>query len=796
MCSLPLLPLRDIVVFPSMIIPLFVGRKKSILALEEAASGDSRIVLATQKDAHEDNPSSEEMYNVGTVVDILQVIRSPEGTVKLLVEGVSRIRIDNFLPNDEFFEVEGTLLPAREPDKNNTEVEILVKSIVERFKKYVQRNSRISPETVLSISNTEEPGRISDIIVSHLNSKVTEKQEILESFDVLERLTKLSCMLDSELEVLEIEKNIRSRVKKQMEKSQKEYYLNEQMKAIQKELGSKDEHRAEIERLREKIKETAMTTEAEEKALKELKRLEMMPPMSAEGVVIQNYIDCLVSIPWNEKTEDNKDIKKAEEILDEDHFGLEKVKERIAEFLAVLQLVKQMKGPILCLVGPPGVGKTSLAKSISRAMGRKFVRFSLGGVRDEAEIRGHRRTYIGAMPGRVVQSMKKVKVKNPVFLLDELDKMSTDFRGDPSSALLEVLDPEQNKSFSDHYLEVDYDLSEVLFIATANALHKIPGPLRDRMEIIKLSGYTEEEKSVICEKFLIEKELEANGLKGDDIKMSTSVIKTIIREYTREAGVRDLQRQIGKICRKVAKKIVEEGAENVNSINITKHSLNTYLGMPSFRQKKAEQESEVGKATGLAWTEFGGDILPIETTVMPGRGKLTLTGQLGEVMQESAQAAFSYIRSIADTLGVEHELFQIADIHIHVPEGAIPKDGPSAGTSISLSLASAISRRPAKSNIAMTGEITLRGIVLPIGGLKEKVLAAHRSGIDTVIFPKENEKDMPDIPKSIRNKLTLHLVENLTELFDIALEEKPVDEKWKKFVKDYKAKQDKKKSDS
>jgi len=783
--SIPLLPLRDMVVFPSMIVPLFVGRKKSIVALEEASNSDNKVLLVTQKDARVDDPGVDDIYQVGTMVDMLQMIRSPDGTVKLLVEGVSRMKIKRFLDNEEYFEVEAeeTLPPD---DIVESEAHVMMKTILERFEKYVKSNSRISPETVLSISNTEDPSRLSDVIVAHLGSKVDEKQDILETVDIIERLTKLSSLLDAEIEVLEIEKSIRGRVKKQMEKSQKEYYLNEQMKAIQKELGNKDDYKGELENLSKKIKECEMPEDAEEKAFKEIKRLEMMPPMSAEGTVIQNYIDWLVSIPWSKRSEENSNIQDAENVLNEDHFGLEKVKERIIEFLAVRQLVKKPHGPILCLVGPPGVGKTSLAKSIGRAMGREFVRLSLGGVRDEAEIRGHRRTYIGAMPGRIIQSMKKVKVKNPVFLLDEVDKMSTDFRGDPSSALLEVLDPEQNVNFSDHYLEVEYDLSEVMFIATANAIHLIPPPLRDRMEVINLSGYTEEEKKEILERFLISKELEANGVKPEQIKFSGQTTKAIIRRYTKEAGVRDLQRQVGKIFRKVAKKIVEGGIENAGVTSITRNNLSTYLGPARYRDKKIETKSEIGKVTGLAWTEVGGEILPIEVTITHGKGKLTITGNLGKVMQESAQAAYTYIRSIVDKLNVDYEIFQMADFHIHVPEGGIPKDGPSAGIAIATSLASALSRRPAKSNVAMTGEITLRGTALPIGGLKEKVLAAHRSGIDTVIFPKENEKDIPDIPKSVRNKMNVHVVEKLCEVLEIALEEKPVDNMWIDFVRKHK----------
>jgi len=782
---IPLLPLRDMVVFPSMIVPLFVGRKKSIVALEEASNADSKVLLVTQKDARVDDPNIDDIYQVGTMVDMLQMIRSPDGTVKLLVEGVSRMKIKRFLDNEEYFEVEAEEILSQD-DTVESEAQVMMKTIFERFDKYVKSNARISPETVLSISNTEDPSKLSDVIVAHLGAKVDEKQDILETVDIVERLTKLSSLLDAEIEVLEIEKSIRGRVKKQMEKSQKEYYLNEQMKAIQKELGNKDDYKGELESLSKKIKECEMPEDAEEKAFKEIKRLEMMPPMSAEGTVIQNYIDWLVSIPWSKRSEENSNIQDAENVLNEDHFGLEKVKERIVEFLAVRQLVKKPHGPILCLVGPPGVGKTSLAKSIGRAMGREFVRLSLGGVRDEAEIRGHRRTYIGAMPGRIIQSMKKVKVKNPVFLLDEVDKMSTDFRGDPSSALLEVLDPEQNKNFSDHYLEVEYDLSEVMFIATANAIHLIPHPLRDRMEVINLSGYTEEEKKEILERFLISKELEANGIKPEQVKFSGQTTKAIIRCYTKEAGVRDLQRQIGKIFRKVAKKIVEKGIENASVTSVTRNNLTTYLGPPLYREKKVEKKSEIGKVTGLAWTEVGGEILPVEVTITHGKGKLTITGNLGKVMQESAQAAYTYIRSIADKLNIDYEIFQMVDFHIHVPEGAIPKDGPSAGIAIATSLASALSRRPARSNVAMTGEITLRGMALPIGGLKEKVLAAHRSGIDTVIFPKENEKDIPDIPKSVRSRMKVLVVERLCEVLEIALEEKPVDNMWVDFVHKHK----------
>jgi ATP-dependent Lon protease len=772
---IPLLPLRDVVVFPHMIIPLFVGREKSIRALEIAEDYDNHILLVTQKSAKADSPKPSEIYDVGVVAEILQMLKLPDGTIKVLVEGQYRAEIIRFAPREDYFEVE--IREATQRVSVTREVEALMRSVCAKFEEYIKLNVKIPPEAILSTNNIEEPDRLADVIIAHLPIKVAEKQKMLETIHPVERLQALSTLLDSEIEILQIEKRIRGRVRHQMEKSQKEYYLNEQMRAIQKELGAKDDYRDEQRKLRQRIKEAKMPKEAEEKALKELRRLEQMPPMSAEGTVVLNYIDWLVSLPWSKSTREKLVLSAAERILNEDHYGLDKVKERIIEYLAVRRLVKKIKGPILCFVGPPGVGKTSLSKSIARCMGRKFVRLSLGGVRDEAEIRGHRRTYIGAMPGRIIQSMKKVKSKNPVFLLDEIDKMSTDFRGDPSAALLEVLDPEQNSAFSDHYLEVDFDLSGVFFITTANVLHRIPQPLQDRMEVIQLPGYTEEEKTKIAEIFLIPKQLKANGLKPKNLNFSGQVISHIIRKYTREAGVRNLERELANICRKVARRIVKEGKNT--RVNVTVKNLHKFLGAPKFKHRGTEERDEVGLATGLAWTEVGGDILVTEATVMDGKGSLTLTGHLGDVMKESAQAALSYIRSKARELGLPRNFYQKTDIHIHVPEGAIPKDGPSAGITMATALASALTKRPVKRNVAMTGEITLRGRVLPIGGLKEKILAAHRAEIETVIIPRQNEKDLREISAKVKNALKIILVDHMDQVLKEALwselEEMPLD---------------------
>ena len=761
----PLLPLRDIIVFPHMVVPLFVGRQKSIKALEEAMNKQKFILLAAQKDAKTNDPGAEDIYRVGTLGTVVQLLRLPDGTVKVLVEGKKRARIQQYVDHPEYFLVEVEEIDEAAP--RGTEVEALLRSVSSTFENYVKLNKKIPPEMVMSVAAIDDPSRLSDTIAAHLGVKIEDKQTLLELFDPTERLEKVLGYMRSEIEILEVEKRIRTRVKKQMEKTQKEYYLNEQMRAIQKELGEKDEFKNEIQELEDKIKEKKLSAEAREKAEKELKKLKMMSPMSAEATVVRNYIDWILSLPWHEYTEDKLDIEEAEKILEEDHYGLEKVKQRILEYLAVQTLVGQIKGPILCLVGPPGVGKTSLGRSIARSTGRKFVRVSLGGVRDEAEIRGHRRTYIGALPGKVIQCMKKAGSGNPVFLLDEVDKMSTDFRGDPSSALLEVLDPEQNSTFNDHYLDVDYDLSKVMFITTANTLERIPRPLQDRMEIIRIPGYTEIEKLNIAKKYLVRKQREANGLEERHIEFSDNAILAIIRHYTKESGVRNLEREIATVCRKVAVEVVKTDRQArgvVTAKNLLKH-----LGAPKFRTSKGEETAKVGVATGLAWTELGGELLAIEVTIMPGKGKLTITGKLGDVMQESAQAAMSYVRSRAGELALERDFYQKIDIHIHVPEGGIPKDGPSAGITMATAVVSALTRYPVRHDVAMTGEITLRGRVLPIGGLKEKVLAAHRAGIKTILVPLENEKDIPEIPPAIVKSLRLELVEHMDDVLRRAL---------------------------
>jgi ATP-dependent Lon protease len=762
----PLIPLRDIIVFPHMVVPLFVGREKSINALEEAMSNDKSVVLTAQKNAKINNVTESELYKVGTISNIIQLLKLPDGTVKVLVEGVKRVKIVKYLPNHSFFHVE--VKEIEEGYIFDVEMEALVRSLNSAFETYVKLNKKIPPEMVNSVASIGDCSRLADTIAAHLSLKIQDKQILLEIADTRERMEKLLGYLQGEIEILQTEKRIKNRVRKQMEKTQKEYYLNEQMKAIQKELGEKDEFKKEIHELEEKLKQKNLSKEAEEKVKKEIKKLKLMSPMSAEATVVRNYIDWILSLPWNEFTEDKLDIVEAERILEEDHYGLKKVKERILEYLAVRTLVDKMKGPILCFVGPPGVGKTSLGKSIARALGRKFVRLSLGGVRDEAEIRGHRRTYIGALPGKIIQCMKKSGSSNPVFLMDEVDKMSMDFRGDPSAALLEVLDPEQNNAFNDHYLDLDYDLSQVLFITTANVLHPIPPPLQDRMEIIRIPGYTEDEKLNIAKKFLVPKQLEAHGLKKENLEFSDNAILTMIRRYTREAGVRNLEREIASICRKIAKEVVKNGKgyrKMIKSKQIPK-----YLGVPRYRYEKGEEDNKIGVANGLAWTEFGGEILIIEVVVMPGKGKLTITGKLGEVMQESAQAAMSYVRSRAEELSIDKDFYQKVDIHVHVPEGAIPKDGPSAGITIATAIASALLNIPVKSNIAMTGEITLRGRILPIGGLKEKALAAHRGGISKVIIPKENEKDIKDIPKNILNTIELVILDHMDDVLKVALD--------------------------
>lgn len=761
---LPLLPLRGILVFPYMIIHLDVGREKSVQAIEEAMIQDKMIFLSTQKEAQTDEPEPDDIYGVGTVAEVKQLLKLPGGTIRVLVEGIARARIEEYLEKSPYFKVK--LHQYVEDFEKTAEIEALMRNLVSQFEQYVKISKRIPPEAVASVVNLEEPGRLADIVASHLNLRIEEKQGILETVDIVKRLEKLCAIVSKELEIVELERKINVRVRKQMEKTQKEYYLREQMKAIQKELGEKDDRAAEGEEYREKIAKAKLPKEVEEKAVKEVERLEKMPPMAAEAAVVRNYLDWLLALPWTKGTRDRLDINLAEKILEEDHYGLKKVKERILEYLAIRKLSKKMRGPILCLVGPPGVGKTSLGRSIARALDRKFVRLSLGGVRDEAEIRGHRRTYVGAMPGRIIQGMRNAGSKNPVFLLDEVDKMSMDFRGDPSSALLEVLDPEQNSTFSDHYIEVPYDLSNVMFITTANVQHNIPRPLLDRMEIIHIAGYTEEEKVQIAMRHLLPKQVKEHGLTDKMISVSENTVRKIIQEYTRESGVRNLEREIANICRKAAKQIVSRKAKKVR---VTVQNLPQMLGTPRYRYGVAEKEAQVGIATGLAWTEVGGDTLSIEVTRYKGNGKLTLTGKLGDVMKESAQAAFSYVRSRADELGIDYSVFEKYDIHVHIPEGAIPKDGPSAGITMALALASALNGCKVRNDIAMTGEITLRGRVLAIGGLKEKVLAAHRAGIKTVILPQENEKDLDDIPKNIKKQMEFVLVENMDEVIKVGL---------------------------
>ncbi len=761
----PLLPLRDIIVFPHMVVPLFVGRQRSIKALEEATQKQSLIFLSSQKDAKTNDPTEDDIYKIGTLGSVVQMLKLPDGTVKVLIEGKKRARVARFVANPDFFLVD--VEEAPEIVERNTEVEALIREVHTTFENYVKLKKKIPPEMVMSVSSIDDPARLADTIVAHLGIKLEDRQNLLETFNAAERLEKVLGHMRAEIEILEVERRIRSRVKKQMERSQKEYYLNEQMRAIQKELGEKDEFKNEIQEIEEKLKQKKLSAEAKDKVDKELKKLKMMSPMSAEATVVRNYIDWILSLPWNDFTDDKLDINEAERVLEEDHYGLEKVKERILEYLAVQSLVGKIKGPILCLVGPPGVGKTSLGRSIARATGRKFVRVSLGGVRDEAEIRGHRRTYIGALPGKIIQSMKKAGSSNPVFLMDEIDKMSTDFRGDPSSALLEVLDPEQNTSFNDHYLDLDYDLSKVMFITTANTLDRIPRPLQDRMEIIRIAGYTELEKLSIAKKYLMEKQKESNGLTTENLVFTDNAILGVIRHYTKEAGVRSLEREIAAICRKVAVEVVRKD-KNAH-IQVGSKSLHKYLGAIKFRYGKAEAEVKIGVTTGLAWTELGGELLATEVTIMPGKGQLIITGKLGDVMQESAQAAMSYVRSRAAELGLERDFYQKLDVHIHVPEGAIPKDGPSAGITMATSLVSALMKIPVYNDLAMTGEITLRGNVLPIGGLKEKVLAAHRAGIKKVLIPAENEKDIEEIPSTVLKTVEIELVAHMDQVLKKAL---------------------------
>ena len=781
MPTVPLLPLRDIIVFPHMVVPLFVGRDKSIAALEEAMAGDKELVLAAQKKAKTNDPKEADIFKVGTIGHIIQLLRLPDGTVKVLVEGRRRARITSYEQSDPFF-----LVDAEEFDEDETrgvEIQALMRSIQVVFENYVKLNKRIPPEMLVSVQTIEEPGRLADTIAAHLSLKLSDKQIILETESAQTRLEKLYELMQAEIEILQVEKKIRTRVKKQMEKSQKEYYLNEQMQAIQKELGDRDEFKNELNELEHKIQNKKMSAEARDRAIKEFKKLKMMSPMSAEATVVRNYIDWILALPWQEVSEDSDDIAAAERILDEDHYGLKKVKERVLEYLAVQALVNKLRGPILCLVGPPGVGKTSLAQSVARATGRKFVRHSLGGVRDEAEIRGHRRTYIGALPGKIMQSLKKAGATNPVFLLDEIDKMSQDFRGDPASALLEVLDPEQNNTFNDHYIDLDYDLSDVMFITTANTQHQIPLPLQDRLEIITLPGYTEWEKLAIAKQYLIRKQTEANGIKDVPIEWTDDGLREIIHKYTKEAGVRNLEREISKICRKIAKDFLKTRAEDEGKeapsepkkYTIDPDQVKAYLGIEKHRKQKREDRNDIGLANGLAVTMYGGELLATEVMVVPGRGKLILTGSLGDVMQESAQAAMSYVRSRAESLDLDASFSSKIDVHVHFPEGAIPKDGPSAGITMASALVSALLRVPVRQDIAMTGEITLRGRVLPIGGLKEKILAAHRADIFEVIIPEENEKDLEDIPERVMKVMKVHPVRNVDEVLKLAIAHKDPD---------------------
>jgi ATP-dependent Lon protease len=800
--QLPLLPLRDLIIFPHMMMPLFVGREKSINALEEAMSKQTDIVLAAQKDAKTNNPEPKDIFSIGTVGTIIQLLRLPDGTVKVLVEGKRRVRIKNFVNNENFFIVACESL--EEDGSNIVEAQALVRSVKSTFETYVKLNKRIPPEILMRVSTIENPGELADIIVAQLNLKLEDKQAVLEIIEATKRLEHLLNLMTGEIEILEVEKKIRTRVKKQMERSQKEYYLNEQMQAIQKELGEKDDYQAELQELEVKTKNKKMSQEAKDKVMKEIKKLKMMSPMSAEATVVRNYIDWVLSLPWADYTEEKHDLKNAQRILDNDHWGLEKVKDRILEYLAVLSISKDMKGPILCLAGPPGVGKTSLARSIAESLNRPFARISLGGVRDEAEIRGHRKTYVGAMPGKILQALRKVDKGNPLVLLDEIDKMANDFRGDPASAMLEVLDPEQNHNFQDHYLELEYDLSKVMFIATANSLHTVPRPLLDRMEIINLEGYIEQEKFHIAKNYLVPKQLENHGLKDYKVTIKDETIRDIIRFYTREAGVRNLERQVANVCRKVAKDIVmgetvenfkaeakldkkatpKKGAKVAKTVKPAGYVVNSQklvelLGPHKFKFGIIETENEIGLTNGMAWTEVGGDLLAVEVSVVPGKGKFTVTGQLGDVMKESCSAAMSYVRSRGPLFGLDKEVFSNIDVHIHLPEGAVPKDGPSAGIALTTSIVSAIMKIPVKRTVAMTGEISLRGKVMAIGGLKEKILAAHRGGIKIIICPKENEKDLKDIPKDVMKDLKVILVDHVDQVLINALDIKSPKELFK-----------------
>ncbi|MDD5067517.1 MAG: endopeptidase La [bacterium] len=768
--SYPIIPLKNLVVFPTMTYPFMVGRKISINAVEVAMKTDKKVFLVMQKKSEIEHPKQADLHKVGTICEILQILKIPDGTIKVLVEGLKRAKVKDIFKEEEYYKSNVEILdPSVEQDKK-LELEGQVRHVKQLFEDYVKYNKRVPPESMITIMSTDDPGTISDLIISQLSSKPDDKQKILEQMDLIKRFKDLAIFISNEIEISKVEKEVQEKVRKQLEKTQKEYYLQEQMKVIKKELGDKGDYLDEIEELKEKIKKAKLPKETLEKCEKELSRLEKMPPLSAESSVIRTYIDWLLDLPWSEKSTDKVDIKESKRILDEDHYGLKKIKERILEYIAVRKLAKKAKGQILCFVGPPGVGKTSLARSIARSLGRNFVRISLGGVRDEAEIRGHRRTYVGALPGRIVQGMKKAKYKNPVFLLDEVDKMSTDFRGDPSAALLEVLDPEQNNSFSDHYIELPYDLSDVFFITTANTIDPIPRALLDRMELISIPGYTEDEKVHIAEQFLVKKQLDENGLTADNMELGHQSLYAIIRSYTREAGVRELERTIASICRKVARDIVENETKKCTIIKAV--SLKKYLGPEKFRFGEAEKKDEIGVATGLAWTEAGGDIISVEVSIVPGSGKLILTGKLGEVFQESAQAALSFARSRAKQYNLPLEFYKKNDIHIHVPEGAVPKDGPSAGITLASALISALSRIPIRKDVAMTGEITLRGKVLPIGGVKEKVLSAHRADINNVILPVENKKDFEDIPQQVQSRIKFHFVETMDEVLKICLSHK------------------------
>ena len=765
--EIPVLPLRDVVVYPHMVIPLFVGREKSITCLESAMEANKQVLLVAQKEADTDEPSIDDLFKVGTVATILQLLKLPDGTVKVLVEGQQRAKIHEF-KESEFFLADAEYVVTSELDEK--EQEVVVRSAINQFEGFIKLNKKIPPEVLTSLNGIDEAARLADTIAAHMPLKLVDKQHVLEILDVTERLEFLMGQMESEIDILQVEKRIRGRVKKQMEKSQREYYLNEQMKAIQKELGEMDDAPDEFETLKKRIEESKMPQEAREKTEQELQKLKMMSPMSAEATVVRSYIDWMVGVPWAKRSKVKKNLAKAEEILNEDHYGLERVKERILEYLAVQNRINKLKGPILCLVGPPGVGKTSLGRSIAAATGRKYTRMALGGVRDEAEIRGHRRTYIGSLPGKLIQKMSKVGVKNPLFLLDEIDKMSSDMRGDPSSALLEVLDPEQNNAFNDHYLEVDYDLSDVMFVATSNSMD-IPGPLLDRMEVIRLSGYTEDEKLNIAKRHLVDKQVKRNGLKANEITIEDSAIIGIIRYYTREAGVRSLEREISKICRKAVKNILLDS--DLKSVTVTMDNLKEYLGVQRHDFGKADESNRIGQVTGLAWTQVGGDLLTIETEAMPGKGKLTQTGSLGDVMKESIQAAMTVVRSRAEKLGINSDFYEKRDIHVHVPEGATPKDGPSAGIAMCTALVSSLTGNPVKAEVGMTGEITLRGEVLPIGGLKEKLLAAHRGGIKTVLIPKDNERDLEEIPDNVIADLKVIPVQWIDEVLKVALERDP-----------------------